>query len=57
MGHYHGREGFDNFSKLLPVFHQARVSSVSLLAPPYGPLVDRMLKLLVAHRNFKRSGL
>ena len=47
MGHYHGKEGFDNFSKLRPVFHQARVSSVSLLAPPYGPLVDRMLKLLV----------
>jgi coniferyl-aldehyde dehydrogenase len=47
MGHYHGREGFDNFSKLRPVFHQARVSSVSLLAPPYGPLVERMLKLLV----------
>ncbi len=47
MGHYHGREGFDNFSKLRPVFHQARVSSVSLLAPPYGPLVDRMLKLLL----------
>ncbi len=47
MGHYHGREGFDNFSKLRPVFHQARLSSVSLLAPPYGPLVDRMLALLV----------
>ena len=47
MGHYHGREGFDNFSKLRPVFHQARVSSVSLLAPPYGPLVDRMLEVLV----------
>ena len=47
MGHYHGREGFDNFSKLRPVFHQARVSSVSLLAPPYGPLVDRMLAVLV----------
>ena len=47
MGHYHGREGFDNFSKLRPVFHQARMSSVSLLAPPYGPLVDRMLKIMV----------
>ncbi len=47
MGHYHGREGFDNFSKLRPVFHQARLSSVSLLAPPYGPLVDRMLSLLI----------
>ena len=47
MGHYHGREGFENFSKLRPVFHQARLSSVSLLAPPYGPLVDRMLGLLL----------
>jgi coniferyl-aldehyde dehydrogenase len=24
MGHYHGREGFDTFSKLRPVFYQAR---------------------------------
>jgi coniferyl-aldehyde dehydrogenase len=47
MGHYHGREGFENFSKLRPLFHQARFSSVSLLAPPYGPLVDRMLGLLL----------
>ena len=28
MGHYHGREGFETFSKLRPVFHQARMSSV-----------------------------
>jgi coniferyl-aldehyde dehydrogenase len=27
MGHYHGREGFDTFSKLRPVFYQARFSS------------------------------
>ena len=47
MGHYHGREGFENFSKLRPVFRQARLSSVSLLAPPYGKLVDQALKLLV----------
>jgi coniferyl-aldehyde dehydrogenase len=47
MGHYHGREGFENFSKLRPVFRQARVSSVSLLAPPYGKLVDQALKMLV----------
>ena len=25
MGHYHGREGFQTFSKLRPIFHQARL--------------------------------
>ncbi|MFN9506003.1 MAG: aldehyde dehydrogenase family protein, partial [Rubrivivax sp.] len=47
MGHYHGREGFENFSKLRPVFRQARLSSVSLLTPPYGTLVDQALKVLL----------
>jgi len=47
MGHYHGREGFVTFSKLRPVFHQARFSSTSLLAPPYGRLADRILKFLL----------
>ena len=27
MGHYHGREGFETFSKLRPVFQQGRMSS------------------------------
>ena len=26
MGHYHGREGFDTFSKLRPVFEQGPLS-------------------------------
>jgi coniferyl-aldehyde dehydrogenase len=47
MGHYHGREGFENFSKLRPVFRQARLSSVSLLTPPYGTLVDQALRVLL----------
>ena len=47
MGHYHGREGFETFSKLRPVFHQARWSGVSLLYPPYGKLADRMLAFLM----------
>lgn len=47
MGHYHGKEGFENFSKLRPVFHQARLSSVSLLYPPYGRLAERMLAFLM----------
>lgn len=47
MGHYHGREGFETFSKLRPVFHQARFSALALLAPPYGRLADRLLKFLL----------
>jgi len=46
MGHYHGREGFETFSKLRPVFHQSRWASTALLAPPYGRLADRLLAFL-----------
>ncbi len=50
MGHYHGREGFETFSKLRPVFRQARMSSVQMLMqPPYGVwsrrIVDFMIKM------------
>jgi coniferyl-aldehyde dehydrogenase len=47
MGHYHGREGFETFSKMRPVFRQARWSSLGLLYPPYGKLADRMLAFLL----------
>jgi coniferyl-aldehyde dehydrogenase len=47
MGHYHGLEGFQNFSKLRPVFSQARVSAVKLLFPPYGLVADKMLAFLL----------
>ena len=46
MGHYHGREGFDTFSKLRPVFYQARFSSLKFMMPPYGKLADRLLAFL-----------
>ncbi len=46
MGHYHGREGFDSFSKLRPVFHQAKVNAASLLNPPYGEAITRAYSLL-----------
>lgn len=46
MGHYHGREGFHTFSKLRPVFYQARFSAFSLLMPPYGKLADAVLRFL-----------
>jgi len=46
MGHYHGREGFETFSKLRPVFYQARFSSLKFMMPPYGKFADRMLGFL-----------
>jgi coniferyl-aldehyde dehydrogenase len=46
MGHYHGYEGFVAFSKLRPVFYQARFSSLRFLWPPYGKFADRVLQFL-----------
>ncbi|MBL0089637.1 MAG: coniferyl aldehyde dehydrogenase [Ideonella sp.] len=46
MGHYHGHEGFETFSKLRPVFYQARFSSLKFLWPPYGKFADRVLAFL-----------
>ncbi len=47
MGHYHGHEGFETFSKMRPVFYQARWSSLKLMWPPYGKLADRVLSFLI----------
>ena len=46
MGHYHGREGFLTFSKVLPVFRQSRLTALDLLKPPYTGFVDRLIRLL-----------
>ena len=46
MGHYHGREGFDTFSKLRPVFYQARFSALKLIGPPYGKFATTLLGFL-----------
>ena len=47
MGHYHGYEGFTTFSKLRPVFYQARFSSLQFLRPPYGEFATRVFNFLV----------
>jgi coniferyl-aldehyde dehydrogenase len=47
MGHYHGREGFETFSKLRPVFRQAPVSALKFMGPPYGARMDALLKFLI----------
>ncbi|MEO5628497.1 MAG: coniferyl aldehyde dehydrogenase [Thermomonas sp.] len=46
MGAYHGRAGFDAFSKQLPIVWQTRLAGSDLLKPPYSK-VDRFLKLLL----------
>ena len=46
MGAYHGRAGFDAFSKLLPIVWQTRLAGSDLLKPPYSK-VDRFIKLLL----------
>ena len=52
MGHYHGREGFNTFSKLRPVFHQGRFSLVQkLFQPPYAGRPMRLLKFLMRLRS------
>ena len=47
MGHYHGKEGFLTFSKLRPVFYQARFSSLKFMMPPYGKFASKMLAFLI----------
>ena len=47
MGNYHSREGFQTFSKMRPVFYQARFSSLKLLAPPYGRFADKLMAFLI----------
>jgi acyl-CoA reductase-like NAD-dependent aldehyde dehydrogenase len=47
MGHYHGKEGFDSFTKKKPVFRQSRINTRGLLQPPYGKTADRLIKILL----------
>lgn len=46
MGHYHGRWGFDTFSKLKPVFRQSRFNGMGLFTPPYSARARRLLSLM-----------
>jgi coniferyl-aldehyde dehydrogenase len=47
MGRYHGREGFDAFSKLRGVYYQRRFNGLSLMQPPYGERFRRLIRLMV----------
>jgi coniferyl-aldehyde dehydrogenase len=46
MGHYHGYEGFLEFSKLRPIFTNPRLSLLHLFYPPYTPRTRQILALL-----------
>ncbi len=46
MGHYHGKFGFDTFSKLKPVFRQSRFNGLKLFHPPYGKRFETLVRLL-----------
>ncbi|MDP8999578.1 MAG: coniferyl aldehyde dehydrogenase [Myxococcota bacterium] len=46
FGQYHGREGFDAFTKKKPIFHQSRLSARALMRPPYGKTASMLLRLL-----------
>ena len=47
MGEYHGRAGFDAFSKRKAVFFQSRLNGLKLFRPPYGKRFESLLKLLL----------
>jgi coniferyl-aldehyde dehydrogenase len=47
MGHYHGKAGFETFSKKKGVLMQSRFSTLALLRPPYGPLSERVIRFLL----------
>jgi coniferyl-aldehyde dehydrogenase len=47
MGHYHGKAGFETFSKKKGVLMQSRFSTLKFLRPPYGPMAERVIRFLL----------
>jgi acyl-CoA reductase-like NAD-dependent aldehyde dehydrogenase len=47
MGQYHGREGFDTFSKRKAVFRQSRANGLKLFRAPYGKRFESLVRLLL----------
>jgi acyl-CoA reductase-like NAD-dependent aldehyde dehydrogenase len=47
MGQYHGREGFEAFSKPKAVFRQSRLNTMGLFKPPYGKRFERLIEFLL----------
>lgn len=51
MGHYHGWEGFAEFSKLRPVHTNARISFLHWLFPPYTGRQEQMIDLTIKYKR------
>jgi coniferyl-aldehyde dehydrogenase len=49
IGHYHGREGFDTFSKLRPVFERTGARADRFLRHPFKRLHDILLGFLISN--------
>ncbi|MGE0659171.1 MAG: coniferyl aldehyde dehydrogenase [Reyranellaceae bacterium] len=47
IGAYHGREGFRTFSHAKGTFYQSKWNAASMLRPPYGAKIERLLKFMV----------
>jgi len=50
MGHYHGKEGFIEFSKLRPIFQQAPSPGTKYMVAPFGKTMDFMLRMMLGKR-------
>ena len=46
-GHYHGKWGFENFSKQKSIFVQSKINATSFFKPPYGKIFNKFSKYLV----------
>ena len=49
MGHYHGIEGFLEFTKMKPVFRNPRFSMLGMLYPPYNSRTRQLLEMLIRY--------
>lgn len=49
MGAYHGRDGFRRFSHARSVHQVGFYNVFDILSPPYGKLVNRIIKFLIGH--------
>lgn len=47
MGSYHGREGFETFTKRRPVFYQSKLTMRRMMAPPFGKLLDTFMRVMI----------
>jgi len=47
MGAYHGRFGFETFSKMKPVFHQSSLNGLHLFKPPFGKRFESLISFLL----------